>query len=141
MRYAPDSRQIRVPGSDADPLRNSLIRRGSPTPKGNQRQRGSLWIRRLKVRILPPQPIPDPSLLPSAWFVAGYRGLSWQECQVGGVLRVGDNKLAFESAVGSGASIAGRLQWRRLDEQPGPELPNSEPPVAGRPERLVKWVQ
>jgi len=49
---APDLR----PGSDAEPLRNSLIRRGNSIRQGDWRYRVLLWIRRLKVRILPPQP-------------------------------------------------------------------------------------
>src|SRR6266581_6354656 len=62
MRYARVLRQICALGSDAGPPRNSFIRRGASIRKRNQRQRGSLWIRRLKVRILPPQPPPQPSL-------------------------------------------------------------------------------
>ena len=53
-----DCRQICVPGSDAEPLRNSLIRRGNSIRKGDWRYRVLLWIIRLKVRILPPQPTP-----------------------------------------------------------------------------------
>src|SRR6266849_9887561 len=58
MRYAPVSRQICVPGSDAEPLRNSLIRRGNSIRNRDKRYGVLLWIRRLKVRILPPQPPP-----------------------------------------------------------------------------------
>jgi hypothetical protein len=52
------SRQICAVGSDAGPPRNPLIRRSNPIRKPNQRYCGLLWIRRLKVRILPPQPPP-----------------------------------------------------------------------------------
>jgi hypothetical protein len=55
-RYAPVSHQICVLGSDAEPLRNSPIRRGNSIRKPDKRYSGVLWIRRLKVRILPPQP-------------------------------------------------------------------------------------
>jgi hypothetical protein len=55
-RYALDLLQIRALGSDAGPPRNSLIRRGGLIPKGRCRYHVLLWIRRLKVRILPPQP-------------------------------------------------------------------------------------
>src|SRR6266568_1638930 len=55
-RYASVARQICVPGSDAEPLRNSLIRRGNSIRNRDWRYRVLLWIRRLKVRILPPQP-------------------------------------------------------------------------------------
>src|SRR5712691_7404349 len=51
----PFSRQIRVLGSDAAPPRNPLMRRSSATRKRCPRYRASLWIRRLEVRILPPQ--------------------------------------------------------------------------------------
>jgi hypothetical protein len=53
----PVSRQICVPGSDAEPLRNSLIRRDNSIQKLDWRYRGMLWIRRSKVRNLPPQPL------------------------------------------------------------------------------------
>src|SRR5213593_2526887 len=43
-------------GSDAVLSRNPLIRRGGPTRKDGRQYCGLLWIRRLKVRILPPQP-------------------------------------------------------------------------------------
>jgi hypothetical protein len=56
MRYPLVSPQIGVLGSDAEPLRDSLIRRGNSIRNRDKRYRGLLWIRRLKVRILPPQP-------------------------------------------------------------------------------------
>ena len=55
-RGAPISRQICVLGSDAALPRNSLVRRGGPVRRSDRQWRGLLWIRRLKVRILPPQP-------------------------------------------------------------------------------------
>ncbi len=56
MHYAHVSRQICALGSAAELFRNSLIRRGSSIRKHRRRYRVLLWIRRLKVRILPPQP-------------------------------------------------------------------------------------
>jgi hypothetical protein len=43
MRYAAVSHQIGVPGSDAVPLRNSLMRRGNSIRNRDKRYRVLLW--------------------------------------------------------------------------------------------------
>ncbi len=109
MHYAPVSRQICGLGSDAEPLRNSLIRRSNSTRKLDRRYRVLLWIRRLKVRILPPQPNPPRCLKPS--YLRGvasprlyFASLAVPECihgftkdPVANTLNVPDHKVSYRA--------------------------------------------